>query len=58
MDAITRLKTEVSLLEHVRKRLGQEGKKENNDFRFKNSAQDRTPSLLVYGDISKGYFDF
>ena len=51
MDAITRLKTEVSLLEHVRKRLGQEGKKENNDFRFKNSAQDRTPSLLVYGDI-------
>lgn len=56
--AVERLKSEVSLLEHIQKALWQEGKSEIAGVRFKAHPKDKTPSLLVYKDESKWYWDF
>ena len=58
MDAINKLKSEVSLLEHIQKTLWQSWKNETQWVRFKSSKDDKTPSLLVYKDQTKWYNDY
>jgi len=58
MDAITKLKTEVNLVEHISKRLWQKGINETQWVRFKAHEKDKNPSLLVYKDQNKGYMDY
>lgn len=57
MDAITKLKTGVSLVEHVQKSLWQQGKNDTKGVFFK-SWDEKTPSLLVYKENWKWYNDF
>lgn len=56
--AVERLKSEVSLLEHIQRALWQEGKKEIAGVRFRAHPKDKTPSLLVYKDDKKWFWDF
>lgn len=58
MDAITKLKSDISLVEHIASSLWQQWKPETAGVRFKASKDDKTPSLLVYKDASKWYCDF
>lgn len=56
MDSIQKLKS-LNLTEHISKYLWQ-GKNETTGTRFKSSAEDKTPSLLVYKDNTKWYYDY
>lgn len=52
------IKSQVDLLDHVKKRLWQEGKKEGVNYKFF-SWKENTASLTVYGDYkTKWYKDF
>lgn len=57
MEAIEQLK-QKNLLEYVQKTLGTNWKNEIAGVRFKSSKDDKTPSLLVYKDNNKWYFDY
>jgi len=57
MEAIQQLK-EKNLLEYIQASLWQNWKKEIEGYRFKSGKDDKTPSLLVYKDNNKWYFDY
>jgi len=57
MEGIQQLK-DKNLLEYVQATLWENWKKEIEGYRFRSGKTDKTPSLLVYKDNNKGYFDY
>ncbi len=57
MDSVERAKTEIDLVEHVKKQFRESKQKNVKGVLFHTSWDDKTPNLLVYND-NKWYFDF